>query len=112
MSQETYEHITSFYRIAFKSYLVEQIGSLFIASPIMQQINKAVLTLLSKVFPGFFSHNLDNYYQFQTYFSFVSVSEPFPTTKYTISQTIESDFNLRESIKKNVQLSLPNLRIF
>ncbi|MDR0651103.1 MAG: hypothetical protein LBG59_07075 [Candidatus Peribacteria bacterium] len=51
MSRETYEKVTSFYWTAFKSYLIEQMGSPFIASPLMQQINKAVLTLLSRVFP-------------------------------------------------------------
>lgn len=112
MSQETYENVTSFYRTTFTSYLIEQIGSPFIASPVMQQINKTVLMLLSKVFPWFFSQNLDNYYKFQTYFSFTHVSEPSPTNKYTLSQSIESDSNLRESIKKNVQLSFPNLRVF
>jgi hypothetical protein len=113
MSRETYEKVTSFYWTAFKSYLIEQMGSPFIASPLMQQINKAVLTLLSRVFPWFFSQNLDNYYHFQTYFSFAGVSEPVLTTiKYTVSQTVEGDFNLRESIKNNVQLSLPNLRVF
>ena len=111
---ETYEHITSFYRTHFQFYLAEQMGSTFLTNPTIQQINKSALTLLSKLFPGFFAQNLRNYYQFEYYFSLFSQQETIiDTKKYSISNTIDTkNTNLFQQLKNNIQLSTPNLNIF
>jgi hypothetical protein len=82
----------------------------------MQAINKSVLQFLSKTFPGFFSQNLRNYEQFEYYFNIFSPQQSTITTeKYTISKTIDENSDspsLFQQIKNNIQISLPNLRVF
>jgi hypothetical protein len=114
MTKDAYEDITSFYWTDFQKHLTQQIGSDFLASPTMQTINKSVLKFLSQVFPGFFSQNLQHYYQFEYYFNLFSPQETLINTdKYSLSiPTNETDITLFQQLKNNTKLSLPNLRIF
>lgn len=110
---EAYEQVTAFYRIHFQSYLAQQIGSVFLTTPTIQQINKTVLFRLSKIFPGFLSQNIENYYQFEYYFSFLNQQQTIiDIKKYTISNSINTNNNLFQQLKKNIQLSTPNLTTF
>jgi hypothetical protein len=113
MEKETYENTTVFYRNNLKSYLIQQIGSPLLVNPTIQTINKTVLSLLTKAFPGFFSQNIKNYETFHYYFNLITPeTTTIHTNKYSLSETKNPDFNLRESIKNNIKLALPNLRIF
>jgi hypothetical protein len=111
MNEETYQEIASFYRADLQKYLTRQIGSDFLASPTLQWVNKSVLTFLSKIFPGFFSQNLKNYYQFAYYFTLFTPQELIITTdKYAISESSEASPSLFQQLKNNS--SLPSLRVF
>jgi hypothetical protein len=114
MSKDTYEALTSFYWADFQTHLTQQIGSPFLTSPTMQTINKSVLHFLSKTFPGFFSQNLRNYEQFAYYFSLFWTSKTtISTDKYTTSSTTDNTgTSLFQQLKNNIQLSLPNIRVF
>lgn len=108
--QITYEEIIQNYKENYINHLKEQIWFSFTSTIVARTINKTALSLLSKLFPGFFSQNLKNYYAFEEYFQ--EENNLIFSEKYKISQEYTSTTNLWEIIKNNSKIWKQNLNIF
>ena len=104
-----YQEISVGYRHSLEQHLKQQIGSKIQASFFMQKINKKILDILWKFFPGFFSQNLKNYNDFQQHM--ISEDTPLTTEKYLIWE-INQNSNIFSQLKNNIKTSSPMLRIF
>jgi hypothetical protein len=72
------------------------------STDIVRTINKKALSILSNIFPAFFSQNLKNYHAFEQYFQ--TQSSIISSEKYTISNENTSTPNLREILKTNTNI--------
>ena len=110
---EQYREISDFYRENFETHLTQQMGGIIRTNSTIQKINQSVLSLLHRMFPGFFWQNIKNYQDFQYYFELFDNQEIIiDSSKYARSRQIQYQSNLFQQISNNIKISLPFLKSF
>lgn len=107
ISPEIYHSISQQYYNNLQTFLKKQIWGVFRTNPISIRLSEKTLLILSKTLPSFFSQNLKNFYNFQTFFQEDTTTSTF-SEKYSNPLTSSTQNSLWSSLLQNIKLGITN----